>query len=136
MINKLQRITCLLSNPLKFFEISYLVTLAKMSSDRFRAYLSSLALLVELILKGAYHYHYHHHSYHYHHQHCRNHINRNVSKTFVHACFLSSDNFIDALCRIYCTVHWYSQKWFQNLKCWSDLILLCLNYSNTARAEM
>ena len=62
-----------LSNCLKFSEISYSRTLAKSSSDRFRVYLSSLALLVELICKGAYDYHYHRHSNHYHHQHCRYH---------------------------------------------------------------
>ena len=73
MLNKLQRITFFLSNCLKFSEISYSRTLAKSSSDRFRVYLSSLALLVELICKGAYDYHYHRHSNHYHHQHCRYH---------------------------------------------------------------
>ena len=50
MLNKLQRITFLLSNRLKFSEISYSKTLAKTSSDRFRVYLSSLGLLVEELM--------------------------------------------------------------------------------------
>ena len=70
---QIQRITFLLSNRLKFSETSYSTTLEKTSSDRFRVYLSSLALLVKLVCKGAYDYHYRHHSNHYHHQHCRYH---------------------------------------------------------------
>ena len=50
MLNKLQTITFLLSNRLKFSEISYSKALAKTSSDRFRVYLSSLALLVEELM--------------------------------------------------------------------------------------
>ena len=66
-----EKIIFLLSNPLKFSKISYLTSLAKASSAEFRVYLSSLALLVELIYKVTDDYHYHNHSNHYHHQHCR-----------------------------------------------------------------
>ena len=66
-----EKIIFLLSNPLKFSQISYLTSLAKASSAEFRVYLTSLALLVELIYKVADDYHYHNHSNHYHHQHCR-----------------------------------------------------------------
>ena len=66
-----EKIIFLLSNPLKFSKISYLTSLAKASSAEFRVYLSSLALLVELIYKVIDDYHYHNHSNHYHHQHCR-----------------------------------------------------------------
>ena len=83
MINKLHRITFLVSNRLKFSEISYSTTLAKTSSDRFRVYLSPLALLVELICKGVYDYHYYHHSNHYHHQHCCYH-NQQKRKYYVY----------------------------------------------------
>ena len=65
MINKLQIITYLLSNFLTFSETSYLSTFAKTSTDRFRADLSLLTLLVEFICRVAYH----DHSYYYY---CRN----------------------------------------------------------------